>query len=80
MSATDDKWKVLLLPGAILLLAALPGASADSSTGVEVLDVDDYDKTVDFGEIALFNWTLHHTNGAPTNYTVFINTSDADGG
>ncbi|MBM4248748.1 MAG: mechanosensitive ion channel [Euryarchaeota archaeon] len=67
-------WCPLLLA----CLAALAGpATAAGAAGVEVLEVDSYARTVEPGETATYNWTVYRSDGAPVNYTVFINVSGA---
>ena len=69
-----------LAVGLLLGLPAVPNSAAERPSGIAILDVDDYAKTVQPGGSAEFNWTVYRTDSAPVNYTVYINISGAGGG
>jgi hypothetical protein len=56
---------------------------ADTALGeadIELLEVDNYEKTIGAGETVTYNWTLKRTDAAQPNYTAYVNISGADSG
>jgi small-conductance mechanosensitive channel len=67
--------RILILPLLALAVTALPlSATSSDIEFVQVLQVDDYQKMVDPGDVTTYNWTLRHVDTG-TALTIVVQTS-----
>ena len=71
---------VMLIIGIMLLLTPLQSDLASAVEDLEILDIDDYTKTVNPSETATYNWTIRRTATLQANYTAYIDVSGLEQG
>jgi hypothetical protein len=77
------KFKIssLILAFAILLVfSQVHSETALAEADIELLEVDNYEKTIGAGETVTYNWTLKRTDAAQPNYTAWINITGEEEG
>ncbi len=72
MSRATTRTYILFASAWTIPLLLAQAGWAESPTGVEILEVDTYSKTVDPGEPATYWWTIFRTDGHSANYSVSI--------
>jgi len=74
------RYFAVFLVGIVLLFIPFQSQFASAIDEIEILDVDTYEKTIEPGEFAIYNWTIRRTDESLVNYSATINVSGLEEG